>query len=428
MDIPDTPRRPSQRGLTSPRVRRNLSFDFDESEVGNSDGSSSPARTLRSPDVDTPDVNDIPHVGQRTPGSSYGCETTSQARTTNSRITGNQYKGFILKWILVLVCLGSCVGILYHRYPNHVIVCFTKEFIVLGTLVILLLITCSLVVKLLRNPMMIDMVQNMSQGLDVLETPSREYGEQSTRNDISLRGQQVPLKRTFSGTGKDIWSEYIRYFENVADLNGWTPARTLRIFFTVLRGQAEVYAYGLNNTVKQDWDTLKNKMDDRFGHRSMKESYVAEAKLRKRKTDESYRDFAQTMEDLYRRAYPNNREYVEESSLKTFLNNCHSSDNFRLAVKRMRPKTLQEAVTFAMQEECILLGEKRNAKDQKRSVYNVQNTSSAKQPGNGSTGKRLKCFECGSEEHLRNKCPDVKRNSTSNQTNELSLNESRLEQ
>jgi hypothetical protein len=35
-----------------------------------------------------------------------------------------------------------------------------------------------------------------------------------------------------------------------------------------------------------------------------------------------------------------------------FLDKCGQSEDFRLAVKRTRPKTLQEAVVNAMQEEC----------------------------------------------------------------------------
>ena len=38
------------------------------------------------------------------------------------------------------------------------------------------------------------------------------------------------------------------------------------------------------------------------------------------------------------------------SSMKTFLDNCSDSDDFRLAVKRTRP---QKNVTAAVQEECI---------------------------------------------------------------------------
>ena len=98
----------------------------------------------------------------------------------------------------------------------------------------------------------------------------------------------------------------------------------------------------------QDYRALKNALNERFGHTALNESYIAEAKLRRKQVKETFRDFGQAIQDLFRRAYPENREYVMESSLKTFLDNCSDSDDFRLAVKRTRPKTLDEAVTAAM--------------------------------------------------------------------------------
>lgn len=52
---------------------------------------------------------------------------------------------------------------------------------------------------------------------------------------------------------------------------------------------------------------------------------------------ESFRDYGQSNADIYRRAHPNNRENVEEASLKTFIDNCSDNEDFGLAVKRTRP-------------------------------------------------------------------------------------------
>ena len=55
----------------------------------------------------------------------------------------------------------------------------------------------------------------------------------------------------------------------------------MRMLITTLRGQAETFAYGLTEDVLSDYEMFKQHMDDRFGHKAMKESYIAEAKLRK---------------------------------------------------------------------------------------------------------------------------------------------------
>ena len=98
-------------------------------------------------------------------------------------------------------------------------------------------------------------------------------------------------------------------------------------------------------------------MEERFGLLAMRDSYIAEAKLRRKKGDENFRDFGQAVESLFRRAYPESLDVIRENALTTFLENCSDSADFRMAVKRTKPQTLQEAVKNAIQEECIRMGE-----------------------------------------------------------------------
>ncbi|VDI84212.1 Hypothetical predicted protein [Mytilus galloprovincialis] len=173
---------------------------------------------------------------------------------------------------------------------------------------------------------------------------------------------EYPVRRTFSVVNDDVWNEFIQYFENISELNVWNNEKARRVLLSTLRGQAETFAYGMPLIIQRDFEHLKRKMEERFGHTAMKERYVTEAKLRKRKPEESLRVFGQAIEDLYRRAYPDNPEIVEERSINAFLDKCGQSDDFRLAVKRTRPNILQEAVINAMQEECLRVGEKDLAK------------------------------------------------------------------
>lgn len=70
-------------------------------------------------------------------------------------------------------------------------------------------------------------------------------------------------------------------------------------------------------------------------------------------------------------AYPGNSDIVEENAVKAFLDKCGQSEDFRMAVKRTRPKNLQEAVINAMQEECLRVGENDFVKDKpvNRPIY-----------------------------------------------------------
>jgi hypothetical protein len=185
---------------------------------------------------------------------------------------------------------------------------------------------------------------------------------------------EYPMRRTFPRANNDVWNEFVQYFENLAELNAWHNEKSRRVLLSTLRGQAETYAYGMPLVIQRDYNHLEHKMEERFGHSAMKERYVTEDKLRKRKPCESLRDFGQAIEDLYRRAYPGNPEIVEENSIKAFLDKCGQSEDCRPAVKRTRPITLQKAVVNAMQEECLRAGERDLAKEVKpaqRLVYEV---------------------------------------------------------
>ena len=205
-----------------------------------------------------------------------------------------------------------------------------------------------------------------------------------------------PCRRTFSGTGSDVWHDFRRYFENLAILNNWSKEQSRRTLLCCLRGQAETYAYGLPPYIQSDCDALFMQMEQRFGLINMKDSYVADAKLRRKWKNESYREFGQAIEDLYRKAYPESAEIVREQSVSTFLDNCHDSSDFRLAVKRTRPRTLQDAITAAIQEESLRLTEREKVKDKR--VFKIQNkpnyrrgspiqTNSRNNWGNGSRGR-----------------------------------------
>ncbi|VDI69914.1 Hypothetical predicted protein [Mytilus galloprovincialis] len=145
---------------------------------------------------------------------------------------------------------------------------------------------------------------------------------------FSARPSEYPVRRTFLGSNSDVWSEFLQYFENIRELNLWDDEKARRVLLSTLRGQAETYAYGLPLIIQRNYQRLAEKLNDRFGHAAMKERYIADAKLRRRQPGESLRDFGQAIEDLYRRAYPNNPDIVEENAMKSFLDRCGQNEEF----------------------------------------------------------------------------------------------------
>lgn len=258
-----------------------------------------------------------------------------------------------ISWISVFILGSATVVEIYQHFPGHMLLGLTKEYLICGALVILCVLLFTIIVKDKLNQQSGQKRRYSSSQHD--SATSQPYDKPTLVNSPVFHGnrtaQQIPVKRTYSRDGKDIWTEFIRYFENKSELNSWDTERKRRVFLTVLRGQAETFVYGLPEPVRNDWTQIKEAMGGRFGHKAIKESYMTEAKLRKKRDAESFRDFGQAIHDLYCRAYPDNRDYVQEGSTKTFLDNCSENEDFRLAVKRTRPRTLDDAVTSAMQEE-----------------------------------------------------------------------------
>ena len=62
--------------------------------------------------------------------------------------------------------------------------------------------------------------------------------------------------------------------------------------------QAETFVYGLPVSIQGDFDSLLFCMEQRFGIMNMKDSYIANARLRRKTMDESYRELGQAIEDL----------------------------------------------------------------------------------------------------------------------------------
>ena len=420
---PETPRTP---GLSPRRdastVRRNLMSAFDESD-----------QTVQAPGVVTTEP-----ITASTP------EVVAEPAEMFNRVSipKRKWSKFICVWIVVFLFGCVCVSALYMYFPRYLLLCFTKEFLLTGCLGFLCLVLISVVIKLVSSD--VDYTEDRhvtskqqrtqrrrSTSPGQRETPARgNYSYSNVNESSNTTVYQIQVKRTFSGDGKDILSEYVTYFENISSLNEWNEDRKRRVFFTMLRGQAETFAYGLSATERNSWDNLKLAMDTRFGHKAMKESYVAEAKLRRKKGAESFRDFGQSIQDLYRRAYPDNSDYVKESSMKTLMDNCSMQEDFRFAVKRTRPKNLQDAVTAAMQEECIRMSEDQKFpanRINKRPIYNVRldrhnndsmqshmkdnnnNQVDSQRPRDSSNDYRASnmkaCYKCKSSEHLYGSCP-----------------------
>ncbi|CAC5397283.1 unnamed protein product [Mytilus coruscus] len=351
--------------------------------------------------------------------------------------TDHKWKKFVLRWIWFILSLILVIGWFSVTFPFHDNVCWLKQNVILFVVTLLITFPVSVIVKLFidetsgrfkhfenqnedrRRPT--DTVRqklNFDQNIPHIRDNAKTVTVNSS-SPLQDNRSKVQVKRTFSGSSDDVLADFLRYFENIATLNAWNEERKRLVFFTTLRGRAETFVHGLPSDIQMRWESLKNKMELRFGHSNMKESYLAEAKLRRRKPGESFRDLGQSIEDLYRRAYTSHPELVQENSIRSFLDACGESEEFRMFIRRTMSKTLQEAVSSAMQEECIRMNEGNvNKVNRRNNVYTVEKESDVHEPNlkknsyseshmnnQGYKNKRNRqCTNCGKRGHTREYC------------------------
>ena len=61
------------------------------------------------------------------------------------------------------------------------------------------------------------------------ETGILTFTKESDRSSTEAGG--FAARRTFNGSGSDVWLEFIRYFENVMAMNNWSLEKARRIFY-----------------------------------------------------------------------------------------------------------------------------------------------------------------------------------------------------
>jgi hypothetical protein len=127
----------------------------------------------------------------------------------------------------------------------------------------------------------------------VLRTQRNRSDFFTTPGIINQAGDSIniPVKRLFFGDGSASWTDFFRYFENVSNLNQWTIDRKRGTLLTTLRGQAGTYVYGRPDNTLRNYNLLKDALNKKFRHFALKDSYIAEAKLRRKLANETFRDY-----------------------------------------------------------------------------------------------------------------------------------------
>ncbi|CAG2250612.1 unnamed protein product [Mytilus edulis] len=184
----------------------------------------------------------------------------------NNRNSVIKWRGFFVKWIISIAIVTSVIGGILTMNPFHDVVCWLREnYIVIPTTVFILFM-CTVIFKMFEEYQSLQASIGDQEGRPLNDTNDCIYPMTTPKVRRKLTFQpEIPnetilstgddknrssyrpetqANRTFSGTGKDIWADFLRYFENVAILNGRNNDRKRLIFNdNTKRPSRDIYAW-----------------------------------------------------------------------------------------------------------------------------------------------------------------------------------------
>ena len=236
--------------------------------------------------------------------------------------------------------------------------------------------------------------------------------------------------------GSSSWPEYLVYFEQMAEFQGWNPREAAMTLGLSLRGAARTVLVSLTPEQRRDLRQLTGALRQNFCPPEQVHLYQAELKSRKKKRDETMADLGRDLARLVQLAYPQADMATRETlAINAFLDALPGpAIEIRLHVIKGRPKTLQEAVAYATEIDAVLqttgtragyggrirkieeegppAGVSKDLRDLAEAVRRLERKVNGKTAGGAErrpmVKKRLaeiKCYGCGKMGHMRRECP-----------------------
>ena len=243
-------------------------------------------------------------------------------------------------------------------------------------------------------------------------------------------GRPVGMRPEFFDGSED-WQDYVVYFEQLAELNGWDRPTMAIMLGLNLRGAARTVLAGLSLPERRDYRVLKAALTQNFSPPQKVHAYMAELKARKRKPHETLADLGRDIARLTRLAYPNADQATRETiGINAFLDSMPGpAIEIRLHVIKGHPATLQEAVAYATEVDVIL--ESQGSGTRRSNVRMVEDTDTesittalknfaeslkqmegrldklertARKAKSGKSKANVTCFNCGQKGHYKSEC------------------------
>ena len=214
------------------------------------------------------------------------------------------------------------------------------------------------------------------------------------------RRQKEP--KPFDGN-KVQWSDYLKQFEIIANYNRWDSRMKAQNLVMNLEGSALRMISELSPETLENFEELVFEMNRRYDPSERIGVWKIEFRNRVKQANESLMQYAQELKLLAIKAYPNFPTIAHEQFvLDQFLLGI-SSFEMKRHVQFMHPKTVNEAVSFALEYETFEMGNKfRKPLIQNSGAIHVV----AERPEEDKS--KIECFYCKKKGHYKSNCLKLK--------------------
>ena len=186
----------------------------------------------------------------------------------------------------------------------------------------------------------------------------------------NLSHRPIVMPESFSALDNEEWDSWVSHFEDCAVLNEWNDERRARFLAVRMRGAALVQLQSLPAGVRENYTELKRVLRLKFVPAERVELHKAEFRARHRDRDEKLSVLASSLRRLVGKAYPEAAPELQDNLAKDQFIDALEDREIRIKLRESGPKTLDEAVSRALQIEAMYEAESRRGKG--RSVRVVQ--------------------------------------------------------
>ncbi|BES90180.1 ZnF_C2HC [Nesidiocoris tenuis] len=217
---------------------------------------------------------------------------------------------------------------------------------------------------------------------------------------VHARSQFKPLPYD----GSIAWEDYREHFEVVAESNAWDAREMGLALASSLTGPTLSVLSELGKVEKKDFNRLSDVLSIQFGDGSRAQMYMDRLKSRRQHPEEDIAVFGQEIRKLSRKALPGaSKECVEILAVSQFSENL-LNERVRELVMLSAPKTLEAAISSALQSESAVLRAKGSLSN-RRPVYPATQPAYPARPLCVVRDSPATCWRCDGQGHTMRECP-----------------------